>query len=70
MITEPASTIKREVRQLIDLQIATLRQESSLDSSQLQDFRARSQRLRERYEELDRIGRTNSRAEPQPAVAS
>jgi hypothetical protein len=31
MIPEPASAIKREVLQLIDLQIATLRQESSLD---------------------------------------
>jgi hypothetical protein len=70
MITEPASTIKREVLQLIDLQIATLRQEASLDLSQLQDFWARSRRLRELYEELDRTGRTNSRAEPQPAVAS
>jgi hypothetical protein len=56
MIPEPASTIKREVLQLIDLQIATFRQESSLDSSQLQDFRVRSKRLRELYEELDRIG--------------
>jgi hypothetical protein len=70
MITEPASAIEREVLQLIDLQIATLQQESSLDSSQLQDFRARSKRLRELYEELDRIGRARSRAESQSAVAS
>jgi hypothetical protein len=70
MITEPAYAIKREVLQLIDLQIATLRQESSLDSSQVQDFLARSQRLRELYEELDRIGRTNSTAEPQPAAVA
>jgi len=57
MITEPASAIKREVLQLIDLQIATLRQQSSLNTSQLQDFRTRAERLRRLYEELDRIGR-------------
>jgi hypothetical protein len=70
MITDPASAIKREVLQLIDLQIATLYQDSSLDSSQLQDFRARSKRLRELYAELDRIGRARSRAEFQSAIAS
>jgi hypothetical protein len=57
MVTDPASTIKREVFELIDLQIAALRQASSLDSSQLQNFRARAERLRTLYEELDRIGR-------------
>ena len=70
MIPEPAVAIKQEVLQLIDLQIATLRQDSSLDSSQLQDFRARSKRLRELYEELDRIGRARSRAELRSAIAS
>jgi hypothetical protein len=69
MIPELASAIKREVLQLIDLQIATLREESSLDSSQLQDFRVRSKRLRELYEELDRIGRSRSRAESQSEIA-
>ena len=67
MIPEAAYGIKREVLQLIDLQIATLRQESSLDSSQLQDFRARSKRLRTLYEELDRIGRARLNAESQSA---
>ena len=70
MIPEPASPIKREVLYLIDLQIATLRQQSSLDSSQLQDFQARAKRLLEHYEELDRIGRARSRAESQSAIAS
>ena len=69
MITEPATDIKLEVLQLIDLQIATLRQDSSLDSSQLQDFRVRSKRLRELYEEIDRIGRARSRAEFRSAIA-
>jgi hypothetical protein len=69
MITETVSAIKREVLQLVDLQIATLRQESSLDSSQLQDFRVRSRRLRELYEELDRIGRARLGVESQSAMA-
>jgi hypothetical protein len=70
MIPEPGSAIKREVLQLIDLQIATLRQDSSLDSSQLQEFRARLKRLRELYEELDQMGRVRSTAEVQSAIAS
>jgi hypothetical protein len=70
MIPEPGSAIKREVLQLIDLQIATLYQDSSLDSSQLQDFRARSKRLRELYAELDRIGRARSKGAFQSAIAS
>jgi hypothetical protein len=64
-MTDPPSAIRREVLHLIDLQIATLRQQSSLDSFELQDFRARSERLRRLYEELDRIGRARSRAESQ-----
>jgi len=55
MITDRASGIKREVLQLIDLQIETLKQESSLDSLQLQDYQARSERIRQLYGELDRI---------------
>jgi len=57
MVTEPASAIKREVLQLIDLQIATLQQQSTLNTAQLQDFRTRAERLRRLYGELDRIGR-------------
>ena len=58
VITDPASAIKREVLQLIDLQIEALRQESSLDSSQLLDYQTRSARIRTLYSELDRIGRS------------
>jgi hypothetical protein len=58
MITDPASAIKREVLQLIDLQIATLRQDSSLNSSELIDYKARSEKIRTLYVELDRIVRT------------
>jgi hypothetical protein len=55
MITDPASAIKQEVLQLIDLQIETLKQKSSLDSSQLKDYQARSERIRKLHGELDRI---------------
>jgi len=58
MIMDTVSAIKREVLQLIDLQIETLKQRSSLDSSQLTDFQARSERIRKLYDELDRIGPT------------
>jgi hypothetical protein len=58
MITDPASAIKREVLQLIDLQIATLRRDSSLNSSELIDYKARSEKIRTLYVELDRIVRT------------
>ena len=55
MIADPASGIKRGVLQLIDLQIETLKQDSSLDSFQLQDYQARSERIQQLYRELDRI---------------
>jgi len=58
MITDPASAIKREVLQLIDLQIETLRRDSSLNWSELRDYKARSEKIRTLYGELDRIGRT------------
>jgi hypothetical protein len=58
MTTDPAYAIKREVHQLIDLQIETLTQQSSLDPSQLLDYKSRSERIRKLYGELDRIGRT------------
>src|SRR5215472_67956 len=41
----------------IDLQIEALKQRSSLDSSQLSDYQARSERIGKLYEELDQIGR-------------
>jgi hypothetical protein len=58
MITDPGSAIKREVLQLIDLQIETLRRDSSLNSSELIDYKVRSEKIRTLYGELDRIGRT------------
>jgi hypothetical protein len=56
MIPDPAYFIKREVLQLIDLQIETLKQDSLLDSPQTRDYRVRSDRIQQLYAELDRIG--------------
>ena len=57
MIMDPASAIKREVCQLIDLQIETLRQESPglFPASRLQGARRKNPNALRR---LDRIGRT------------
>jgi len=59
MMTDPASAIKREVHQLIDLQIQTLRQPSSLNTSDLLDYRVRSNKLTVLYQELDQIRRAS-----------
>ena len=58
MMTDPASAIKREVLQLIELQIETLRREGRLTDSDLEQYRARSCEISRLYQELDRIGRT------------
>src|SRR5215470_18063036 len=47
----PVSAIKRRVVQLIDLQIETLKQRSSIDSSQRNDYQTRFERIRKLYEE-------------------
>jgi hypothetical protein len=62
MITDPASALKRAVLELIDLQIETLRQESPIDSPQLQEYQARSERIRKLYGELDRLGEREPRS--------
>ena len=49
MITDTASAIKREVLQLIDLQIEILRRDSPLNSSDLLDYSSRSKRIRSLY---------------------
>jgi hypothetical protein len=58
MMTDPASATKREVLQLIELQIETLRREGRLTESDLEQYRARSSEISRLYRELDRIGRT------------
>jgi hypothetical protein len=57
MVPDPAFGIRHEVQQLIQLQIDTLRLESSLTSSQLWEYHSRSQRITPLYRELDQIGR-------------
>ena len=57
MMTDPASGIRHEVQQLIQLQIDTLRLESSLTSSQLWEYHSRFQRITALYTELDQIRR-------------
>jgi predicted solute-binding protein len=57
MMTDPASAIKCEVHQLVDLQIQTLRQPSCLTTSDLLDYRVRSKKLTVLYQELDQIRR-------------
>jgi hypothetical protein len=57
MITDPATAIKREVFQLVELQIETLRQEGSLSDSVLNDYHARSEKITELYHEIDRVVR-------------
>ncbi len=58
-MTDPASAIKREVHQLVDLQIQTLRQPSCLTTSDLLDYRVRSKKLTVLYQALDQIRRAS-----------
>jgi hypothetical protein len=57
MMTDPASAIKREVYQLVDLQIETLQQPSRLTTSDLLCYRVRSKKITVLYDELDHIRR-------------
>ena len=59
MMTDPASAIKRQVHQLIDLQIEALRQPSGLTASDLSDYRVRSDKITTLFHELDQIRRAN-----------
>ena len=59
MMTDPTSSIKREVHQLIDLQIETLRQPSNLTASELVDYRVRSKKITGLYHELDQLQRAS-----------
>ena len=63
MTANPAATLRCEVRQLVDLQIETLKRPSSLTSTQLLEYQERSQRIWMLYGELDRIGRSELQLE-------
>lgn len=67
MMRDPAAAIKREVFQLIDQQIETLRREGNLTDSDLDQLRLRSGRISDLYLEHDRIVR--SRISPLPRLA-
>ena len=58
-MTDPASAIKREVHQLVDLQIETLRQPSRLTASDLCDYRVRSEKITTLFHELDQLRRAH-----------
>jgi hypothetical protein len=58
-MTDPATAIKREVFQLIDQQIETLRRAGHLTDSDLDQFRLRSGRISDLYQEHDRIVRSH-----------
>jgi hypothetical protein len=60
MMTDPASAIKCEVHQLVDRQIETLRQPSGLTSTDLSDYRERSQKITTLYRKLDQMRLANS----------
>jgi hypothetical protein len=57
MMTDPASAVRREVFQLVELQIETLRQEGRLSESALFEYHARSEKITELYHEIDRVVR-------------
>ena len=46
MVTDPASAIKREVFQLVERQIDTLRRKGCLTASDLVDYHTRSEKIR------------------------
>jgi hypothetical protein len=58
MMTDPATVIKREVFHLINQQIETLRRDGHLTDTDLDQFRLRSGRISDLYQEHDRIVRS------------
>jgi hypothetical protein len=69
-MTDPAPAIRHEVQELIQLQIDTLKLESSLTPSQLWEYHSRSQRINALYRELDQIGRERLDSELRTASKS
>ena len=53
-MTDPASAIRRQVDELIEAQISTLKQSSSLTSSELTEYHGRSAKISKLFAELDR----------------
>lgn len=57
MMTDPAFAIKNEVQCLIEIQIDTLRKQSSLSSLKLDEYHSRSEKIAALYRELNAIPR-------------
>lgn len=57
MMTDPASAIRHEASQLVELPIEALRQEGRLSESALIEYHARSEKITELYREIDRVVR-------------
>jgi hypothetical protein len=55
MMTTPATAIKNEIRQLINLHIEVFGRPSPLTPSELEECRRRAERIRLLGQELDRI---------------
>lgn len=68
MMTDPGFLIKNEVQRLVDVQIDTLRKPSSITSSELDEYRSRSERISALYEQLDLIVRKRFNARSQTAA--
>jgi hypothetical protein len=68
MMTHPAFGIKNEVQELVDVQIDTLRKPSSLTSSELDEYRSRSERIAALCEQLDLIARKRFNSRSQTAA--
>jgi len=62
MMTDPATAIKREVFQLVDLQIEALRQDGRLTGSALLEYHERSEKISQLYQQIDRIVRSGGQA--------
>ncbi len=57
MMTDPASAIRREVHHLVEIQIESFKQDSSLTASQLLAYHGRSDEITRLYSELDVIAK-------------
>ena len=56
VMTSPATAIKTEIRELIDLQIQVFGQAASLTSFELEDYRRRAEKIKSLGRELDQVG--------------
>ena len=57
MMTDPAFAIKNQVARLVEIQIDMLRKQSSLTTSELDEYHSRSEEISGLYRQLDMITR-------------